>query len=479
MILRLYERIDYLQTSASPTWIKLGTLRDAMSCIETSSINSEWEMVLEYPINGLHASDLQVMRIIHDGQQNFFIYRIVKNAAANTMTVYARHVNYLLSFVPVHPFKISACTPTQFCNQLSVLVSTPFSISSELTGTQDVNMYDMNVGPSSVRDFMLNDTYGAVGTYGGEWVFDNFSCVLKTRKGSTKNITIRYGVDLIDAKQEESIENLVTHIIPYAYISDQISKSVQLTDITYSQGTENFIDRFYYEPLKTTTKHYELFTHTPHLYIRTNASSSSATGTASLEAYTAGQANLYALPGASSLPFKRYAFVNVLDDSVEPSQLISLNTSTTTYNMGTVTLVQGSQYKNASTDTRTNITYTNTEQRAEKTNMTVHYDIMRSLATKYVNAHPVTFPVDITVQSLPEFMQGVQLGDTITVDYPDYGITTQAEITSMDYDVLKEQIISYTLGKGRTSFAQTMLHQDNKIERLDGLVTAKNPNKGL
>ena len=116
MILRLYERIDYLQTSASPTWIKLGTLRDAMSCIETSSINSEWEMVLEYPINGLHASDLQVMRIIHDGQQNFFIYRIVKNVAANTMTVYARHVNYLLSFVPVHPFKISACTPTQFCN---------------------------------------------------------------------------------------------------------------------------------------------------------------------------------------------------------------------------------------------------------------------------------------------------------------------------------------------------------------------------
>jgi phage-related protein len=76
-------------------------------------------------------------------------------------------------------------------------------------------------------------------------------------------------------------------------------------------------------------------------------------------------------------------------------------------------------------------------------------------------------------------MQGVQLGDTITVDYPDYGITTQAEITSMDYDVLKEQIVSYTLGKGRTSFAQTMLHQDNKIERLDGLVTAKNPIKGL
>ena len=75
-------------------------------------------------------------------------------------------------------------------------------------------------------------------------------------------------------------------------------------------------------------------------------------------------------------------------------------------------------------------------------------------------------------------MAGVKLGDTITVEYPDYGISTQAEIMTMEYDVLREQIVSYTLGKGRTSFAETMLHQDSKIQRLDGLVTARNPLKG-
>ena len=49
---------------------------------------------------------------------------------------------------------------------------------------------------------------------------------------------------------------------------------------------------------------------------------------------------------------------------------------------------------------------------------------------------------------------------------------------TMEDDVLREQIVSYTLGKGRTSFAETMLHQDSKIQRLDGLVTARNPLKG-
>lgn len=477
MIPDLYERVEYIWTTTPPTLTRLATLIDALSCMETSSINSEWELVLEYPVNGHHADEIQIMRLIRTTQL-FFIYRISKNAGAHTMTVYARHVNYLLSFIPSFPFNIRNCSPATFCQWASVYASNVFTVTTELTETHDVNMFDRNVGPTTARDYLLNDTYGAIGIYGGEWVFDDFTCTLKAAKGSQKDFRIVYGVDLIDAKQEEDLSNLVTHIIPYAYISDALTTSVALTDITYSQGQTKYVDRTDYAVIKTTNVHYQNFSHTPHIYVQTGGASEIDSEVVSLDAYyVASRGKAYALPGAADLPFKHCACVNILDDSVDVGQIIGLNWSRATYNTGTSNLVVGSVYPSGP-DVRTNVTYTNTEQRASLTGMTLHYDVMRNLAAKYINSHPVTFPVDITVRSLPEFMAGVKLGDTITVEYPDYGISTQAEIMTMEYDVLREQIVSYTLGKGRTSFAETMLHQDNKIQRLDGLVTARNPLKG-
>ena len=172
------------------------------------------------------------------------------------------------------------------------------------------------------------------------------------------------------------------------------------------------------------------------------------------------------------------AAVNILDETNNNTKLLSLNWQKVDTTGSAVHLVSGAVYDDG-TDNRRDLTFNNTDQSLQATGMTVYFQNLRTLAENYVAAHPVEFPVDITVKSLPEFMSGVQLGDTITVEYPDYGISTEAEITTMEYNVLQDRIESYTLGKGRTSFAETMLHQDNKIERLDGLVTANNPLKGI
>ena len=472
MIPTLWERVNYI--AGSITWTKLGTLRDALSCIETSSINSEWELVMEYPMNGLHASDIQLMRLIYDGSQNFYIYRIAKNAAGHTMTVYGRHLNYLLSLMPALPFRNSSCSPQTFISTLTVRGL--FNITSELTDTKSVDMFNDNVGPSSTRDYMFNDKYGMLGVYGGEWVFDNFNCTLKARKGTTKNITIRYGVDLIDARQDECIDNIVTHIVPYAYLSNQIKATVQVTDVRHVQWQYKFTHYVLYEHGIEYPKRYETVTNTPHLYVFSD--SNGDTGTVSLTAVTAGSGHIYTLPGASSLPFQHVAAVNILDETNDNTKLLSLNWQKVDTTGSAVHLVTGAVHDDG-TDSRKDWTYYNTDQSLEATGMTVYFQNLRTLAENYVAAHPVEFPVDITVKSLPEFMSGVQLGDTITVEYPDYGISTEAEITTMEYNVLQDRIESYTLGKGRTSFAETMLHQDNKIERLDGLVTANNPLKGI
>ena len=478
MIPNLYDRFTYVGTTTQPVWsdLLIGRLRDAISCIETSSVNSEWELVMEYPMYGHHASDIQVMRIIYTTQP-FFIYRIAKQASAHTLLVYARHINYLLSFVPVWPFKDSLCTPSRFITAFNT-ISTPFRITSEITTSKSIDLYNQNVTPSTVRDFMMNDQYGMIGWYGGEWVFDGFDCTLKTSKGTTTDKTIRYGKDLIDARQEESIENLITHIIPYAYLSEPIKATVQLTDTQKVQWTYKYSTYTLYEIGTEYPKRYSTVTNTPHLYAFTNNTSEAESGTVALDAYRAGSAYIYALPGAQNLPFRHVAAVNILDDASNVSQLIALNWQRTETIGSAVHLISGGVNDDGTGDHRTSYTAYNYEQSLSATGMTVYYGRLRTMAQNYVDSHPVTFPVDITVHSLPEFMEGVKLGDTIRVRFDDYGINTTAEITTMEYNVLQDRIESYTIGNGRTSFADTMLHQDNKIERLDGLVTAKNPLKG-
>ena len=51
--------------------------------------------------------------------------------------------------------------------------------------------------------------------YGGEWEWNNYDCILHKSRGQDNGYTIRYGKNLIDLKQEQSIETTYTGIYPY------------------------------------------------------------------------------------------------------------------------------------------------------------------------------------------------------------------------------------------------------------------------
>lgn len=490
----LYDRFEYLEHHDQPVWtdIFIGRLRDVLSCVETSSINAEWELVMEYPMLGLHASEIQLMRVIYT-TQHFFIYQITKNATAHTLTVYARHISYLLSYITAWPFAKTGCTASQYI-LTAIAQNSPFRFNvtqemEEAGGTKDIDLLTSGGVPTTnLRDWFLNPNYGVVGVYGGEWTFDGFLCSLGVRKGSTKNITIRYGLDLIDAKQQEALDNIVTHIVPYARVSSAISSTVSVdsSNPVQSQHREywgTFPDKYgvtVYSYYYQHTYSQSTVEATPHLIIRPPADDSAETERFALNRWYVGTHHTYALPGADQIPFKRAIPINLMDvyDDKGQLRLVSLIATITTESGTPVSMTSGSVTDDGSTDTRRTTSVTPTSQKAQASQFEVNYTNLRTLINRYIDSHPVTFPVDITVRSLPSAMSGVKLGDTITVEYPDYGISTQAEIMTMEYDVLREQIVSYTLGKGRTSFAETMLRQDNKIQRLDGLVTARNPLKG-
>lgn len=489
MIPVLYDRFEYLETHDQPVWddILIGRLRDALSCVETSSVNAEWELVMEYPILGLHAGDIQLMRVIYTTQP-FFVYQIQKNTSTHTMTVYARHISYLLSYITAWPFNKTDATPSQFI-LTAIAQNSPFryNVTPEMeeSGTKNIDLLTSGGVPTTnLRDWFLNPEYGVVGIYGGEWTFDGFNCSLGVRKGSTKNIKIRYGVDLVDAKQQEALDNIVTHIVPYARVTAPITNTITLQSSNPVQKQTREVNRVSGKWYTQYSYYYDYsFSQatvqaTPHLILQPPADDTAETERFALNRWYVGTHHTYALPGAELIPFKCVRPVNIIDAYQGFPYLVSLIATRSMAYSSSVAMTSGILYDDGSQDSRSTTYVVPWHETAEPTQFEVNYTNLRSMIERYRQEHPVTFPVDITVRSLPEFMTGVKLGDSITVEYPDYGISTEAEIMTMEYDVLREMIVSYTLGKGRTSFAETMLHQDTKISRLDGLVTADNPLKG-
>lgn len=194
----------------------LGALTNTLSCEVSEERNGEYELVMEYPMNGVHFDELALRKIIFakpnatDGPQAFRIYFI--SAEINgVVTINARHITYDLSGIPVVPF--TATSAGAACSGLmsNAQVSNPFSI-----GTQIGTIADFKVDvPSSVRSWFGGKEGSLIDVYGGEWAYDNYTATLKANRGQNRGVVIRYGKNLIDFEQEKNCEEVWTGVLPY------------------------------------------------------------------------------------------------------------------------------------------------------------------------------------------------------------------------------------------------------------------------
>ena len=80
----------------------LGRLADAVSCKVKEERNGQYELELQYPVTGLHYSDIMEERIIcarHDDTDDIQPFPIDKNTRSMhaIVTVNSRHITYQLS----------------------------------------------------------------------------------------------------------------------------------------------------------------------------------------------------------------------------------------------------------------------------------------------------------------------------------------------------------------------------------------------
>ena len=216
--------ILYEYTETAFTNNGLGCLNDATSCVVSETLNGEYELEMEYPVNGIHYSDIQLRRIIfakpnsYDRAQPFRIYSISK-PIGGLVTVNAEHISYDMSGLPVRgAIEHYAWYVKDVFDHIknNSVYPCPFTFSSDITEEKKAISLSK---PRSVKAFLGTDE-GLLSLFGGEWEFDRYNAILHKERGQNRGVSIEYGKNLTDVTQDEACSEMYTAVYPYYYQED-------------------------------------------------------------------------------------------------------------------------------------------------------------------------------------------------------------------------------------------------------------------
>ena len=216
----------------------LGALADTLSCEVTEELNGEYELQMTYPVSGRRYADIKNRCIIYckpdpyRGGQPFRIYRITR-PLNGVITVYARHISYDLSGIPVNPFTAGSAAAAMAGLKSNSAVSNPFTFWTNLGTTADFSV----TVPSSIRSVLGGSAGSILDTYGGEYEWDGMTVRLYSQRGQDNGVRIAYGKNLTDIEQDENIANIATGVIGYWAGTDG---TLVQTSVVNAPGMYNF-----------------------------------------------------------------------------------------------------------------------------------------------------------------------------------------------------------------------------------------------
>lgn len=194
----------------------LGVLTDAISCTVTEERNGAFELTMQYPDTGVHFAEITDRCIIYAipspyrAPQPFRIYRITRPMNGIIM-VYAQHITYDLSGVPLNPFTAINAPDALSKLSLNAAVDSPFTF---WTDKATVASFAVST-PSSTRSVLGGSSGSILDVYGGEYEWDGFTVRLYGHRGYDNGVVISYGKNLTDIEQDRNISNVATGIYPY------------------------------------------------------------------------------------------------------------------------------------------------------------------------------------------------------------------------------------------------------------------------
>ena len=190
----------------------LGALKDVTSCEVHEVLNGEYELTMEYPVTGQHFEDIRELCLIlakpsaSEDPQPFEIYK-VGSEIGSIVTIYAQHISYRLSMIPVKPF--TASSPTEAILKLNqyAVYTVPFTITADTTRTGELKIEN----PMSARAVIGE----IIKKYDLEVKWSMFSVHMSDRRGADNGVTISYGKNLTELQHESDLSETITGVLPY------------------------------------------------------------------------------------------------------------------------------------------------------------------------------------------------------------------------------------------------------------------------
>lgn len=200
----------------------LGLLMDVLTCSVAEELNGVFEMSMTYPVDGIHAEEIEVNCIVRveprensSAMEPFRIYRISRNISGQ-LTIYAQHISYQLNYIPVMPITSASMTASA---ALSAITSAqnlgetnPYTITTDITTTAEFGVKE----PKSIRSVLGGVEGSFLDVYGGEIVWSYPTVQILQSRGSDNGIVVEYGRNMLEMTNEDSMPGVITGICPYA-----------------------------------------------------------------------------------------------------------------------------------------------------------------------------------------------------------------------------------------------------------------------
>lgn len=195
----------------------LGRLRSCISCRCYEERNGIYEVDFEYPIDGENFDQIRVGRIIgvtHDESGDIQPFDIVgfERPINGVVTFHCTHISYRQSYLTVKGKNINSLSSALLMLSNAV-PDNPFIYQTDKVSSG--YMASADGIPKTVRSILGGVEGSILDTYGGEYEWDKFEVMLHDARGTDRDITIRYGVNLLDYNEELDTSGTYMSCIPY------------------------------------------------------------------------------------------------------------------------------------------------------------------------------------------------------------------------------------------------------------------------
>ena len=209
--------ILYGSTETAFTSNGIGRLAEARKCEVTEVRNGEYELALEYPINGKLLGSIicgNFIKATHDNTgkaQPFQIYE-VSEPIEGFVTVRAWHISYALNAIVVKPFTATSCADAISKISTNAIGTCPFTFWTDKSVTANFT----NSVPKSIRSLLGGSEGSILDTYGkGEYEFDGFDVKLWLNRGVDRGVKIKYGKNLLSLDRQLDASNVYNAVVPF------------------------------------------------------------------------------------------------------------------------------------------------------------------------------------------------------------------------------------------------------------------------